>query len=48
LANSLLTETGNAAAPISENPGSISEAGEAFQRICCEWAFIVVRDKPDP
>ena len=48
LTNSLLTGTGNASAPISENPGSISEAGEAFQRICCEWAFIVVRDKPDP
>src|ERR1700730_15546097 len=48
LTNSLLTGTGNAPAPISENPGSISEAGEAFQRICCEGAFIVVRGKPDP
>src|ERR1700730_13865275 len=48
LTNSLLTATGNASVPISENPGSISEAGEAFQRICCEWAFIVVRGEPDP
>ena len=21
---------------------------QGFQRICCEWAFIVVRDKLDP
>jgi hypothetical protein len=48
LTNSLLAGTGNSPAPIRENPGSIREAGGAFQRICCEWAFIVVRDKPDP
>jgi hypothetical protein len=48
LTNSLLAGTGNSPAPIRENPGSIREAGGAFQRICCEWAFIVARGKPDP